>query len=231
MATICYFFFKDQDQNTGKQALCALLHQLFLQKSLLIRHSMSEFESNGSKLTDIPSALLDVFEKATSDLEANQVVCVLDALNECAEDEHKTLTKRLKRRFLDLEIYHPQIRIPGEDESEDISQEVNVVIRQRVNCLAGGKLDPQIKRKLDTLSRMLGNCYQRNQRKDITDALEIAISTTELAVSAMPEDHPDGTEYLKTLSNQLGERYKRTGSRNYLDRDVEIANKIINVTP
>jgi SpoVK/Ycf46/Vps4 family AAA+-type ATPase len=27
--TICYFFFKDQDQNTVCQALCALLHQLF----------------------------------------------------------------------------------------------------------------------------------------------------------------------------------------------------------
>lgn len=25
-ATICYFFFKDQDQNTVRQALCAILH-------------------------------------------------------------------------------------------------------------------------------------------------------------------------------------------------------------
>ncbi|KAK7413536.1 hypothetical protein QQX98_007614 [Neonectria punicea] len=38
--TICYFFFKDQDQNTVRQALCALLHQLFSQKPSLIEHAL-----------------------------------------------------------------------------------------------------------------------------------------------------------------------------------------------
>jgi hypothetical protein len=37
---ICYFFFKDQVQNTARQALCALLHQLFSHNPLLIRHAM-----------------------------------------------------------------------------------------------------------------------------------------------------------------------------------------------
>ena len=31
-ATICYFFFKDQDQMTVRQALCALLHQLLIRR-------------------------------------------------------------------------------------------------------------------------------------------------------------------------------------------------------
>ncbi|KAH7115655.1 hypothetical protein EDB81DRAFT_669179, partial [Dactylonectria macrodidyma] len=38
--------------------------------------------------------------------------------------------------FKRLEKLYPHIRIPGEDESEDISQEVNVVIKYRVDQLA-----------------------------------------------------------------------------------------------
>jgi hypothetical protein len=34
---ICYFFFKDQDQNTARQMLCAVLHQLFTQNRVLSR--------------------------------------------------------------------------------------------------------------------------------------------------------------------------------------------------
>ncbi|KAI1131604.1 CHAT domain-containing protein [Nemania abortiva] len=171
-ATICYFFFKDQDQNTAEQALCALLHQLFQKKPSLIRHAIPDFETSGGKLAGRTSALISIFKNATSDPKAGQVICVLDALDECAENERKTLTRELKEHFLvnnigqlkilltsrpydnivssfqDLENRYPQIRIPGEDESEEISSEVNVVIKHRVNSLAGGRLDPQIKEHL-----------------------------------------------------------------------------------
>ncbi|KAK9445174.1 uncharacterized protein VB005_00282 [Metarhizium brunneum] len=40
-ANIYYFFFKDQLQNTVRQALCALLHQLFSLRPSLIEHAMS----------------------------------------------------------------------------------------------------------------------------------------------------------------------------------------------
>ncbi|KAH7159360.1 CHAT domain-containing protein [Fusarium sp. MPI-SDFR-AT-0072] len=163
-AAICYFFFKDQDQDTAKQALCALLHQLFSKKPSLIKHAMPEFAKNGEKLVNIPTTLWDILESATLDPEAGQVIFVLDALDECANNERNTLTGRLERLFSSknekggklkilltsrpydkvvspfrrLEKLYPHLRIPGEDESEDISQEVNVVIKYRVNQLAMG---------------------------------------------------------------------------------------------
>jgi hypothetical protein len=49
--SICYFFFKDQDQNTCRQALCALLHQLFSQKPALIaKHAVPQYDKNGETL-------------------------------------------------------------------------------------------------------------------------------------------------------------------------------------
>jgi hypothetical protein len=47
--TVCYFFFKDQFQNTTKQALCALLHQLFAKKPSLIEYAMPEYKKDGQE--------------------------------------------------------------------------------------------------------------------------------------------------------------------------------------
>jgi len=63
-ATICYFFFKDQDQNTLSQALCALLHQLFSQKSVLIRHAMPEYFKNGSGIVTLTTTLWNILKDA-----------------------------------------------------------------------------------------------------------------------------------------------------------------------
>lgn len=55
--TICYFFFKDQDQNTSRQALCALLHQLFSQRPSLIKHAMLQFNRDGKGLLNFTESL------------------------------------------------------------------------------------------------------------------------------------------------------------------------------
>lgn len=64
-ATICYFFFKDQDQNTLPQALCALLHQLFSQKPDLIRHAMPEYFKNGPGIVTLTTTLWNILKKGT----------------------------------------------------------------------------------------------------------------------------------------------------------------------
>jgi hypothetical protein len=56
-AAVCYFFFKDQDQNTVRQALCALLHQLFSQKPTLLKHAMRQYEQDGKGLVDSTKSL------------------------------------------------------------------------------------------------------------------------------------------------------------------------------
>ncbi|KAI2482598.1 Pfs Nucleoside phosphorylase [Pyrenophora tritici-repentis] len=60
--TVCYFFFKDQDQNTVRQALCALLHQLFSQKPALIKHAMKQYEKDGKGLVNSTKSLWTILE-------------------------------------------------------------------------------------------------------------------------------------------------------------------------
>ncbi|GKU11177.1 unnamed protein product, partial [Fusarium langsethiae] len=73
-ATICYFFFKDQDQNTVKQALCALLHQLFSLKPLLIKHAMPQFRKDGKGLVNCTKSLWEILRNTTRDSQAGPVI-------------------------------------------------------------------------------------------------------------------------------------------------------------
>jgi hypothetical protein len=166
-ASICYFFFKDQDQNTVSQALCALLHQLFTHKPLLICHAMSKHAQNGSALVRNTAALWSILEDAIQDVQTGPVILVLDALDECLGPEFRDLARKLKQlhrnmrrqqshgkirtlltcrpyedilaEFRDLVEDFPFIRIPGEDESDAIGREVNLVVAHRVEKLAREK--------------------------------------------------------------------------------------------
>lgn len=175
-STVCYFFFKDQVQNTVRQALCALLHQLFSQKPSLLVHAMKQYDKDGAGLVNSTSSLWTVFGNAVQDANAGSITIVLDALDECAESEVKDLMRYMEtlirnsessdaklKLFMTsrpyehvvLEIHSlsevfPRIRIPGEDESEAISQEVNCVIRYRVDRFAKEKrLSDEIKTCLE----------------------------------------------------------------------------------
>jgi ankyrin repeat protein/nucleoside-triphosphatase THEP1 len=164
-ATVCYFFFKDQVQNTVRKALCALLHQLFSQRRSLLVHAMKQYDKDGAGLVNSTSSLWSVFREAVQDANAGSVTIVLDALDECAESETQDLMRHMEiqarnsessnaklKLFMTSRPYEhvmselyslsknfPRIRIPGEDESETISQEVNCVIRHRVDQFAEEK--------------------------------------------------------------------------------------------
>ncbi|WZH42152.1 LOW QUALITY PROTEIN: Serine/threonine-protein phosphatase 6 regulatory ankyrin repeat subunit B [Fusarium acuminatum] len=172
--TICYFFFKDQDQNTARQALCALLHQLFSLKPSLIEHAMPQFRKDGQGLINSTESLWKILYKATKDPQAGPVIVVLDALDECAESEFADLVQNVESQFRSNQSDHgrlkylltsrpyeqivsgfrgrfdvfPNIRIPGEEESEAISQEVKRVITHRVNQLEK-ILSPEVKSHLE----------------------------------------------------------------------------------
>ncbi|KAH6637248.1 hypothetical protein F5144DRAFT_592173 [Chaetomium tenue] len=176
-ASVCYFFFKDQDQNTVRQALCALLHQLFTHKPLLIRHACDEPDArDGSTLVNNTATLWSILEDALQDAQAGLVILVFDALDECLTSELENLVEKLKQlhrkmrggyhaklrtlltcrpyegileQFGDLSEDFPFIRIPGEDESEAIAKEVNLVVDHRVEQLARKKaLRDDVKRRL-----------------------------------------------------------------------------------
>lgn len=60
-AFVCYFFFKDQIQNTLALALCAILHQVFsIENDLLIKHAVPEFQNVRRSLMTNVSTLFDI---------------------------------------------------------------------------------------------------------------------------------------------------------------------------
>ena len=163
--TTCYFFFKDDNdiQKNANTALSALLHQLFSQKPILIKHAMSDYAADGDKLPQSFYKLWGILIKAIADPNAGVVVCVLDALDECVESERYQIIDALKtfftqaasgqnisqlkflvtsrpyfdieRRFTDLIRGFPTIRLHGEKELEIISREIDVVIKWKVEKL------------------------------------------------------------------------------------------------
>jgi uncharacterized membrane protein len=162
--TVCYFFFKDnEDQNDLATALCAILHQLFGRLPHVLRHAANAFEKNGHSLQNEVDELWRVFLAAATDESAGTVICVFDALDECQRDGRRKLirivtdfyaqrvssarTSSLKflatsRPYQDIESGFsdippglPSIRLAGEESNADISEEINLVIRQKVQEL------------------------------------------------------------------------------------------------
>ncbi|KAJ5173233.1 hypothetical protein N7492_005826 [Penicillium capsulatum] len=163
-ATVCYFFFKDHDQDTVRQALCALIHQLISQIPSLVEHTMKEFRAEGSALVNSTGQLWSILSRAAQDPRAGSVIIVLDALDECTEKELEVLVQLVEGQFSHssqlsklrylltsrpydqilgnfrgLSDTFPLIHIPGENESEVISAEVNLVIQHRLDRLAREK--------------------------------------------------------------------------------------------
>ena len=102
---------------------------------------------------------------AGTDKEAHNIICVLDALDECREQDRDRLitllsefyvgksstapkkhwlkflvTSRpyesIESQFEDIVSKLPSIRLRGEYENDQIHQEINLVIKERVNTLA-----------------------------------------------------------------------------------------------
>ena len=162
----CYFFFKDgEEQGNLLSALCSLLHQLFIHKPVLLRHALLETEKNGERLQREALLLWRLLIAAATDPAAENVICILDALDECKERDRCTLITFLKDfydqscraprtswtlkflitsrpyysieiRFQELVDKVPEIRLAGEEESKAISEEVKLVITSRVRQIA-----------------------------------------------------------------------------------------------
>ncbi|CAH0039831.1 unnamed protein product [Clonostachys rhizophaga] len=234
-ATTCYFFFKDQDQNTVRQALCALLHQLFTQKPALIEHALELFRQNGKGLVDNKASLWKILQSVAQDPRAGPIVLVFDALDECSEQEFTELMEMITKQlhegkenqsklkylltsrpyeqivseFRLLLDQFPFIRIPGEDESEAIIKEVNLVISHQVDQLSKAKeLSPEIskalKRKFQEIPHrtylwvyLVFDVLRRTTIKKTAKAFETFVST-------LPRDVNEAYEQILNRSEDRG---------------------------
>ena len=161
--TTCYFFFKDdfEDQRSAVSALCCILHQLFKQKRLLLSEEILEqFEIEGEKLTSSFGELWATLLSAAKDKNAGEIVCLLDAIDECEDSGRSQLAQALcklyrtksnfnlkflltsrpyggiRRGFQPLEVPGlPVIHLSGESDVEmkKISREIDVFIKARVH--------------------------------------------------------------------------------------------------
>ncbi|PTB62131.1 purine and uridine phosphorylase [Trichoderma citrinoviride] len=243
-ATICYFFFKDQDQNTSRQALSAVLHQLFSQKPSLIKHAIPHFRTDGQGLINSTESLWKILRGAIGDPEAGPIIIVFDALDECAESEFASLMQNVESQFQDdqssnsklkylltcrpyeqitaqfhglLNIF-PNIHIPGEEESEAISQEVNHVITHRVNRLSA-------KKRLSLESK----AYLKTSLQKITHRtyLWVYLIFDYLEKEIFKKTRKGIELLINTLPKSINEAYERILSKSKNGKDVRKALSII----
>lgn len=131
---------------------------------------MQQFRKNGNHLINSTKSLWDILKGILEDPKAGFLILVLDALDECDELELTGFIRRLESQFRShhpsklkllltcrpykqiISKFHgllnnfPNIHIPGEEESEAISQEVDSIITHRINQLP---LSPEIKNYLE----------------------------------------------------------------------------------
>lgn len=103
--TTCYFFFKDdfEDQRSATSALSCILHQIFTQRETLFSDKIvKRFEAYKAHLTSSFDELWEVLVMASQDKNAGELVCILDAFDECQDQERDKLAQAL-RKFYDTE--------------------------------------------------------------------------------------------------------------------------------
>ena len=96
--TTCYFFFRDdfKNQRSAVSALCCILHQLFRQKRILLSEKILEqFEVEKEKITSSFSELWATLLSAAKDENAGEIVCLLDAIDECEDHGRSQLAQAL----------------------------------------------------------------------------------------------------------------------------------------
>ena len=232
---ICYFFFKDNDeQNRVHIALCALLHQLFTHKQGLLRHAIPSWSRNGSKLQQDIEELWRVFLSAATDPAAGDIICVLDALDECEQHDRLSLIDRLKEfrdsattrksklKFLltsrPYENIHGQwygikegissIWLRGEEKNDDISREINLVIEAWVKKISEEKKLPQ--NVQDSLETTLKQMHHRTYLwlYLVIEEIRASLKRTPKAYDRILNTIPSTVEeaYEKILNNSVNKQ-------------------------
>lgn len=164
---VCYFFFKDISpyQRSAVSAMSAILHQLFSAVPSLVEHALISYGLNGKELLSLFDEMFDILCEAAADPAIGQVVCVLDALDECDENGRMRLVEKItsfyrqavqvsldrpKLKFLltsrpysniysqfhDIMKETPTIHLSGDQESEKIKDEIDHVIDVDISKLA-----------------------------------------------------------------------------------------------
>ncbi|KAM7209803.1 hypothetical protein V8F06_014814 [Rhypophila decipiens] len=171
---ICHFFFKEGDERrmASTNALCAILHQLFIQDTSkrLIQNALTSHNNHRKTLTGNFSELWRILEDCAKSPDAGEIVCLLDALDECNNGSRKQLlhqindfyqrqdqmakspsklkfliTSRpydnLERSFSRFSDTAKYMHFDGDDKSDEINRDINRVIDAKIPEIAAGFTD------------------------------------------------------------------------------------------
>jgi len=159
---VLYYFFKDTspEQRSVSRAISTILYQLFMSHPRLIQYALPKYKEKGAALFTIFPELWSIFIAAASDPTAGNIICVLDALDECNDQEQPRLLERLedfclgprtsssasrlkflvtsrpyfeiRRRFDRVLEASNNIELAGNNESASIKKEIDLVIKHQV---------------------------------------------------------------------------------------------------
>ncbi|RDL30807.1 uncharacterized protein BP5553_10152 [Venustampulla echinocandica] len=130
------------------------------EKPEFLRHAIGVFEKNGDYIKENVELLWDILTAASADPEIGEIVCILDALDECRDSELKILLQKLclfyqdplhpssttnlkflvtsrsllniERKFNRLSLKIPEIRLAGEDETDRARDEIILAIEDEL---------------------------------------------------------------------------------------------------
>ncbi|OBT92876.2 hypothetical protein VE01_09049 [Pseudogymnoascus verrucosus] len=234
-STICYFFFKDGGDGPmdSAQALCAVLHQLFSchSTSRLIKYALESYRNHERTLTKKASELWKILLACATSLDSGEIICVLDALDECKNESGQKLIKTLeefysrsarpltndsKLKFLvtsrpydNLESSFRKfpkavyLRFDGDDKSKEIQKEIDLVIDYRVPHITSGFAD--------TDQQKIGECLKSMEHRTY-----LWLHLTFDIIEKRPSEYSralDIETLLSSLPSQVSDAYEKILSR------------------
>ena len=157
---VCHYFLKNDVD--GIVALQALLHQLFVQNSSSIKHAMSEYYAKEEAFAKEFETLWNIFLNVICDSESKNIICVLDALDECSLSTRGQLLNHLTKLFSNpasfgsprvkffvtsrpypaierlLKNFH-SVQLDGEADLSGVTQDIALVVQERVSKISTSK--------------------------------------------------------------------------------------------
>lgn len=248
--TVCYFFFKDGEENRmyAANALCAILHQLFMQSfpQNSIELAVSRRKGFGKGLTQNFAELWRIFMSCTDSPNIGEIICVLDALDECHREGRQQLIKKMeelyckplrpsdsrpKLKFLitsrpynDMEDSFrtfsdavAYVRFDGDEKAVQISEEINLVIDAKMDKIAHHLEEDDRREIVEQLKRMEHRTY-------------LWLHLTFGIINQCPETfsmRPHMEALLSNLPSQVSEAYEKILNRSNDEHPTEALLEIV----
>ena len=234
---VCHYFLKNDVD--GILALQALLHQLFVQDPSSIKYAMSEYHAKGEAFAKEFETLWNIFLNVICDSESQNIICVLDALDECSLPSRGQLLNLLTDLFSNpasfgsprvkffvtsrpypsierlLMNFH-SVRLEGEAYLSGVTQDITLVVQERVSKISTSK-GLSAGQQHDLRNRLLENA----DRTFLWISLVLDMIEDTPSTSKRVRDH-----MLSTIPTKLEDTYEKVLS-NIPAADVAPARKVM----